>query len=78
VVEKCTFCFHRIDQGIKGGKKIGKEVVPACVEDCPAHARFFGDLDDTDSEVSRLLSSRGWIRLREGLGTKCKVYYLPK
>jgi len=27
VVEKCTFCFHRIDQGIKEGKKIGEEVV---------------------------------------------------
>jgi molybdopterin-containing oxidoreductase family iron-sulfur binding subunit len=78
VVEKCTFCFHRIDQGIKEGKKIGKDVVPACVEDCPANARFFGDLDDNDSDVSRLLSSRGWIRLREGLETKCKVYYLPK
>lgn len=78
VVEKCTFCFHRIDQGIREGKKIGKEVVPACVEECPANARFFGDLDDTQSEVSRLLSSRGWLRLREELGTQSKVYYLPK
>ena len=78
VVEKCTFCFHRIDQGMKEGKKIGKEVVPACVEDCPANARTFGDLEDTGSEVSQLLASRGWIRLREDLGTKCKVYYLPR
>jgi molybdopterin-containing oxidoreductase family iron-sulfur binding subunit len=63
---------------MKEGKKIGEEVMPACVEDCPAKARTFGDLDDTGSKVSRLLSSRGWIRLREELGTKCKVYYLPK
>jgi len=48
------------------------------VEDCPAKARTFGDLDDMGSEVSRLLSSRGWIRLREELDTKCKVYYLLK
>jgi len=76
VVEKCTFCFHLIDQGIKEGKRIGEEVVPACVEACPANARFFGDLDDTRSQVSRLLSSRGSIRLREELVTKPKVYYL--
>jgi molybdopterin-containing oxidoreductase family iron-sulfur binding subunit len=78
VVEKCTFCFHRIDQGVKEGKKIGKEVVPACVEDCPARARIFGDLDDLQSEVSSLLASRGWLRLREELDTKPKVYYLLK
>jgi molybdopterin-containing oxidoreductase family iron-sulfur binding subunit len=78
VVEKCTFCFHRIDKGLKEGKKIGKDVVPACVEACPANARAFGDLDDTGSEVSRLLSTRRPIRLREELDTKCKVYYLLK
>jgi molybdopterin-containing oxidoreductase family iron-sulfur binding subunit len=63
---------------MKERKKVGEEVVPACVEDCPARARSFGDLDDTRSEVSQLLSSRGWIRLREELDTKCKVYYLLK
>jgi len=78
VVEKCTFCFHRIDKALKEGKKVGTEVVPACVEDCPSEARKFGDLDDTRSEVSRLLSSRSWIRLREELDTKPKVYYLLK
>jgi molybdopterin-containing oxidoreductase family iron-sulfur binding subunit len=78
VVEKCTFCFHRIDKGLKEGKKIGTEVVPACVEACPANARAFGDLDDTHSEVARLLSTRRPIRLREELSTECKVYYLLK
>ena len=78
VVEKCTFCFHRLDQGVEEGKKIGVDVVPACVEACPTKARGFGDLDDPDSEVSQLLSSRQWIRLREGMGTEPKVFYLPK
>jgi molybdopterin-containing oxidoreductase family iron-sulfur binding subunit len=78
VVEKCTFCFHRIDQGLKEGKKIGVEVVPACVEACPAHTLSFGDLDDPESEVSRLLASRQWVRLREGMGTEPKVFYLLK
>ena len=78
VVEKCTFCFHRIDQGLKEGKKIGVNVVPACVEACPARARAFGDLDDPDSEVSQSLASRQWLRLREVVGTKPKVFYLPR
>ena len=78
VVEKCTFCFHRLDRGIKEGKKIGVEIMPACVESCPANAMFFGDLDDTQSKVSQLLSVRGFFRLREALGTRPKVFYLPR
>ena len=78
VVEKCTFCFHRIDQGLKEGKKIGTEVVPACVEACPTFARAFGDLDDPDSEVSKLLATRDWFQLREEMGTEPKVLYLPR
>ena len=78
VVEKCTFCFHRIDQGLKEGKKIGVEVVPACVEACPSHARVFGDLDDPQSVVVQLLSSRASFRLREELATRPKVIYLSR
>lgn len=79
VVEKCTFCFHRLDTWLAGGgdiKKIGVEVVPACTEACPAGTRTFGDLDDPDSEVARLLASRRAIRLREDKGTSPKVFYL--
>ena len=78
VVEKCTFCFHRIDEGISEGKEIGVDVVPACVEACPAKARVFGDLDDPDGEVSQLLATRTVIRLRENQGTEPKVFYLSK
>jgi Fe-S-cluster-containing dehydrogenase component len=78
VVEKCTFCFHRIDQALSQGKKVGEEVVPACAEACPAHAISFGDLDDSNSNVSRLLASRQWVRLREEMGTRPKVFYLLK
>ncbi len=78
VVEKCTFCFHRIDAGLRQGKKIGEEVVPACAEACPARAISFGDLDDPASQVSRLLASRQWLRLREEMGTSPKVFYLSK
>jgi molybdopterin-containing oxidoreductase family iron-sulfur binding subunit len=78
VVEKCTFCFHRIDQGLKEGKKIGTDVVPACVEACPSHARVFGDLNDPQSPVAQLLASRASFRLREELATRPKVIYLSR
>jgi molybdopterin-containing oxidoreductase family iron-sulfur binding subunit len=76
VVEKCTFCFHRIDEGIKEGKKIGVDVVPACVEACPTGARVFGDLEDPEGDVAQLLASRSNFRLREALHTHPKVIYL--
>jgi molybdopterin-containing oxidoreductase family iron-sulfur binding subunit len=78
VVEKCTFCFHRIDQAIKEGKKVGVEVLPACAEACPTHAISFGDLDDPNSNVSQLLASRQYMRLREEMSTSPKVFYLLK
>ena len=66
VVEKCTFCDHRIGNG----------ELPYCVESCPANARIFGDLDDPDSDVSQLLGRYSPFRLREDLGTEPKVYYV--
>ena len=78
VVEKCTFCFHRVDRGLRENRTVGEEVVPACAEACPAHAIFFGDLDDASSRVSRLIASRQWFVLREEQGTRPKTYYLPR
>jgi Fe-S-cluster-containing dehydrogenase component len=78
VVEKCIFCFHRIDQAIREGKVVGVDVVPACVDQCPTKARSFGDLDDPKSAVSLLIASRGNFRLREELQTGPKVHYLEQ
>ncbi len=80
VVEKCTYCFHRIDQAIENDKDVGSPdgVVPACVEACPTVARYFGDLDDPDSMVSKLLASRTYIKLREEMATSPKTIYLPR
>ncbi|WP_276915656.1 4Fe-4S dicluster domain-containing protein [Parvibacter caecicola] len=47
VVEKCTLCQHLTQQG--------KE--PACVHNCPGEARFYGDLDDPNSDVSKALAA---------------------
>ena len=66
VVEKCTFCDHRVKRG----------ELPYCVEVCPANARIFGDLDDPNSRVVKLLGKYNPRRLREDLGTEPKVYYI--
>jgi tetrathionate reductase subunit B len=68
-IDKCTFCAHRVDRGL----------LPACVETCPAHVRIFGDLDDPNSEVSRIIreyhavpgTPHGPIR-----HTAARVYYV--
>jgi len=69
VAESCTFCSHLINKGEK----------PACVQACDkvqAGALAFGDLNDPDSNVSKLIKSRSVKRIREDLGSEPKVYYI--
>lgn len=65
-VEKCTFCRNLTARG----------EVPACMQLCPGRARFWGDLDDPESEVSKLIAGRDTMRLSEEVGTEPSVYYL--
>lgn len=64
--DKCTFCLHRVHKGLD----------PACVSVCPTHCMYFGDLDDPNSEASKLLKSRNYKTLISEAGTKPHVYYL--
>lgn len=66
VVEKCTFCYHRISKGEE----------PACMHLCVGRARFWGDLDDPSSEVSQLIQSREHMQLLPERGTNPSTYYL--
>lgn len=83
VVEKCTFCHHRI---IKAREQVAAEnrtmrdgdVTTACAESCPTRAIVFGDLDDPGSRVSRLAASNRVFRLHDDLGTEPKVFYLSE
>jgi menaquinone reductase, iron-sulfur cluster-binding subunit len=81
VVEKCTFCHHRLQKAREQARAEGREVregdyLPACVEICPSQALAFGDLDDPASVVSTLARSGRAYRLLDKLGTEPKVHYL--
>lgn len=81
VVEKCTFCHHRLQAARERARAAGRDLapddyVPACVQTCPGEAMVFGDLDDPHSEVATLADSPRAFRWMEELGTKPKVIYL--
>jgi Fe-S-cluster-containing dehydrogenase component len=66
--DKCTFCLHRVEKGLQ----------PACVSVCPTHCMTFGDANDPESAVSKLLRSRAHHTLLPEAGTSPNVYYLTK
>ncbi|MBF0191221.1 MAG: 4Fe-4S dicluster domain-containing protein [Magnetococcales bacterium] len=68
VVEKCTFCAHRLDEG----------KLPACVEACAKAdkgAMIFGDINDPNSEISQRLLKEKTQTIRADLGLKPHVHY---
>ena len=78
VAQKCTFCSDRVDAGLAKGLIPGVDPAasPACANACIADALSFGDLEDPNSNVSRLLSEKPWFRMHEELGTNPGFFYL--
>jgi molybdopterin-containing oxidoreductase family iron-sulfur binding subunit len=66
VVEKCNLCEERLARGEK----------PACVLACKENALIFGDLEDPESEIRKVLRERPSVRRKVALGTQPQIYYL--
>ncbi len=68
VADKCTFCSEtRLAMG---------KTTTACQITCPGKVRIFGDLDDPNSEISKVLKEREYFQLKPEKGTKPKLFYL--
>ena len=65
-VRKCTFCAHRLDQGL----------LPQCLTTCIGGANYFGDLNDPDAVITKIINKLNVFRLKEQMGTQPKVFYL--
>jgi MoCo/4Fe-4S cofactor protein with predicted Tat translocation signal len=93
VMEKCTFCVQRIQNGkikakaqIRSGQRAGAvgapipdgEIETACQMACPTEAIVFGDLEDPNSRVSRLHADRRSYALLPELYTKPRTRYLTR
>ncbi len=78
VSNKCNFCVDKIDAGTARGLTPGidPDATPACVNSCIANALHFGDIEDTESNVSKLVEENEHFRMHEELGTGPSFYYL--
>lgn len=82
VVSKCTFCHHRVSKAPTGIADLDpqdpalREYTPACVVTCAPTGRYFGDLDNPNSEVNKLIADKRGVRLKDETGNKPQVYYL--
>ena len=72
-MKKCTLCVDRIyDEKLPEDER-----QPACVLTCPTRSRTFGDFDDPNSEVSKLVRERAGKQLMPELGYNPVNTYLP-
>lgn len=66
IVEKCTWCHHRVDVGLE----------PACVNSCPTRALIFGDINDPQSEIAKVLATNPVQVLKPEKDTLPHVFYI--
>ncbi len=69
VAENCDFCLHT---------KLAKGEQPACVQACRYDALVFGDVNNPNSYVNKLLDVKDTVRVRAHLGTKPNLRYIPQ
>lgn len=83
VMEKCSMCVQRIQAGkltakLEGRKIKDGEIVPACVQTCPANAIVFGDMNDPESRIAKDFANDRTYQVLEELNVKPSVRYMTK
>jgi len=83
VMEKCSFCIQMTQKTILDAKLEGREIKDsdwscACSDACGTGAMVFGDINDKESEVSKLKENERMYHLLESVGTKPNVMYQTK
>ena len=83
VMEKCSLCVQRIQEGKLKAKKAGRpvrdgDVESACSESCPTDAIVFGDLNDKNSKIAKRADSKRAYSALEEVGTRPNIYYQVK
>ncbi len=83
VMEKCSMCIQMTQKTILDAKRDGRaikdgEFKTACSAACSSGAMVFGDINDKDSEVAKLLKDDRMYHLLESVGTKPNVQYHTK
>ncbi|WP_028773926.1 4Fe-4S dicluster domain-containing protein [Shewanella waksmanii] len=68
VADNCDFCLN---------SKLAKGELPACVQGCRYDALIFGDVNDPNSYISRLLAVKDSVRIKSHFGTEPSLRYIP-
>lgn len=66
IVQKCYWCYHRVDVGLE----------PACVNSCPTRAMVFGDMNDPESEIARVIATNAVQVIKPEKDTQPQVRYI--
>lgn len=83
VMEKCTFCVQRVQEGKLNAKKENRKLIDgdiqtACQTACPTNALLFGDLNNPETEISKLFNDERRYLLLEEVGVQPNAFYLTK
>ncbi len=83
VMEKCSYCVQRIEGARVQARVEGRDIqdgdiTPACAETCPVDAITFGDLNDSESRVSKLREDSRSYDLLGYLNIKPRTFYMAR